>query len=50
MLDEMTSAELKEQLAKTWPEFQLLTSDDSVALQMDPRTEHGRLKRTSLPV
>ena len=45
MLDEMTSAELKEQLAKTRPEFQLLTSDDSVALQMDPSDGTREVKK-----
>lgn len=35
-LDDMTSAELKEKLIKSWDEFQLLITDDSLELQMDP--------------
>ena len=35
-LDDMTSAELKAKLIKSWDEFQLLITDDSLELQMDP--------------
>ncbi len=35
-LDNMTTAELKEKLAKSWDEFELLTTDQSVELQMNP--------------
>lgn len=38
-LDDMTSAELKEKLIKSWDEFQLLITDDSLELQMDPSEE-----------
>ncbi len=44
-LDEMTTAQLKEQLAKAWPEFQLLTTDDSVELQMDPSAGAKEVKK-----
>ena len=36
---EMTTAELNEKLAKSWDEFQLLRTDQSVELQMDPPEE-----------
>lgn len=35
-LDNMTTAELKEKLLKTWDEFKLLITDDAMELQMDP--------------
>lgn len=38
-LDDMTSAELKDKLLKSWKEFELLTTDESVELQMDPSAE-----------
>jgi len=38
-LDDMTSTELKEKLTKSWGEFKLLTTDQSLELQMDPNTE-----------
>ena len=41
----MTTAQLKEQLAKAWPEFQLLTTDDSVELQMDPSAGAKEVKK-----
>ncbi|NCC43621.1 MAG: BMP family ABC transporter substrate-binding protein [Clostridia bacterium] len=43
-LDEMTSAELKEKLVKSWNEFELLLTDESVELQMDP-TADGEKKK-----
>ncbi|MBS6196072.1 MAG: BMP family ABC transporter substrate-binding protein [Clostridiales bacterium] len=43
-LEEMTSAELKEKLTKAWAEFELLTTDESVELQMDPTAE-GEVKK-----
>lgn len=43
-LDEMTSAELKEKLIRAWDEFELLTTDESVELQMDPAAE-GEVKK-----
>ena len=55
-LDDMTAVELKEQLAKSWDEFKLLTTDESVELQMDPTAESevkknffARLIPTSTP-
>ena len=55
-LDNMTAVELKEQLAKSWDEFRLLTTDESVELQMDPTAESevkknffARLIPTSTP-
>ena len=55
-LDDMTAVELKEQLAKSWDEFRLLTTDESVELQMDPTAESevkknffARLIPTSTP-
>lgn len=47
--DDMTAVELKEQLAKSWDEFRLLTTDESVELQMDPTAE-SEVRKTSLPV
>ncbi|MFR8586113.1 MAG: BMP family ABC transporter substrate-binding protein [Ruminococcus sp.] len=38
-LDQMTSTELKEKLIKSWEEFKLLTTEESLELQMDPNTE-----------
>lgn len=38
-LDNMTSAELKQKLSKSWDEFELLTTDQSVELQMNPATK-----------
>lgn len=38
-LDDMTTAELKNKLLKSWKEFELLTTDESVELQMDPSAE-----------
>lgn len=38
-LDLMTSTELKEKLIKSWEEFKLLTTEESLELQMDPNTE-----------
>lgn len=38
-LDQMTSTELKEKLTKSWEEFKLLTTEESLELQMDPNTE-----------
>lgn len=46
-LDEMTAAELKEKLIKSWDEFKLLTTEDSVELQMDPM-ESGEVKKNLL--
>ena len=43
-LDNMTAVELKEQLAKSWDEFRLLTTDESVELQMDP-TDESEVKK-----
>ncbi len=43
-LSEMTAAELKEKLVKSWDEFKLLTTDDSIELQMNP-TESGEVKK-----
>jgi basic membrane lipoprotein Med (substrate-binding protein (PBP1-ABC) superfamily) len=43
-LDEMTSAELKDRLIKSWDEFELLTTNESVELQMDPTAE-GEIKK-----
>ena len=40
----MTAVELKEQLAKSWDEFRLLTTDESVELQMDP-TDESEVKK-----
>ena len=55
-LDDMTAVELKEQLAKSWDEFRLMTTDESVELQMDPTAESevkknffARLIPTSTP-
>ena len=45
----MTAVELKEQLAKSWDEFRLLTTDESVELQMDP-TDESEVKKNFLPV
>lgn len=44
---EMTSAELKEKLLKSWDEFKLLITDDSLQLQMDP-TADGEVKKNLL--
>ena len=44
-LKDMTSAELKEQLVKSWDEFKLLATDESVELQMDP-AEGGEVKKS----
>ncbi len=38
-LDQMTSTELKEKLIKSWEEFKLLTTEESLELQMNPNTE-----------
>lgn len=46
-LDDMTSAELKEKLIKSWDEFKLLISDASVELQMNP-TADGEVKKNLL--
>ena len=35
----MTSTELKEKLIKSWEEFKLLTTEESLELQMNPNTE-----------
>lgn len=43
-LDEMTSSEMKEKMIKSWDEFKLLITDDSVELQMDPTAE-GEVKK-----
>ena len=43
----MTAVELKEQLAKSWDEFRLLTTDESVELQMDP-TDESEVKKKLL--
>lgn len=43
-LGDMTSAELKSKLLKSWDEFRLLITDDSVELQMQP-TEDGEGKK-----
>lgn len=43
-LDDMTSAELKAKLIKSWDEFQLLITDDSLELQMDP-TKDTEMKK-----
>lgn len=43
-LGEMTSSEMKEKLIKSWDEFKLLTTEDSVELQMDPTAE-GEVKK-----
>lgn len=44
-LKDMTSAELKEKLVKSWDEFKLLKTDDSVELQMDP-SKDGEVKKS----
>lgn len=46
----MTSVELKEQLAKSWDEFRLLTTDESVELQMDPTDEKRSKEKLLSPV
>lgn len=46
-LGEMTAAELKEKLIKSWDEFKLLTTDDSVELQMNPAVD-GEVKKPLL--
>lgn len=46
-LKDMTSAELKEKLVKSWDEFKLLTTEDSVEMQMNP-AEEGEVKKSIL--
>lgn len=46
-LDDMTTTELKEKMTKTWNEFKLLISDDSLELQMEP-TSDGEVKKNLL--
>lgn len=46
-LKDMTSAELKEKMVKSWDEFKLLATEDSVELQMDP-AEGGEVKKSIL--
>lgn len=46
-LKDMTSAELKGKLVKSWDEFKLLRTEKSVELQMDP-TENGEVKKSIL--
>lgn len=43
-LDQMTSTELKEKLIKSWEEFKLLTTEESLELQMNPNTEEESKK------
>lgn len=38
-IDQMTTAKLKETIAKTWNEFKLLEHDTALALQMEPATD-----------
>lgn len=39
VIKNMTAAELKEKLAKSWDEFKLLSTEQSLELQMDPADE-----------
>ena len=43
-LSNMTTAEIREKLQKTWEEFKLLTTDDPLELQMSP-AEGGAVKK-----
>ncbi|MCI5700801.1 MAG: BMP family ABC transporter substrate-binding protein [Lachnospiraceae bacterium] len=43
-LDGMTTAELNEKIVKTWNEFKLLITDETLELQMDP-SEDGEVKK-----
>ncbi len=43
-LDDLTTAELKAKMVKTWDEYKLLTHDTPVELQMNP-TEEGEIKK-----
>lgn len=43
-LDGMTTAELNEKIIKTWNEFKLLITDETLELQMDP-SEAGEVKK-----
>lgn len=48
-IDDMTTKELKELVAKSWEEFSLLQEDKDVDLKMDPNTEKKSLLSLLLP-
>lgn len=48
-LDQMTAAEMREKVQKTWDEFKLLTADESLELQMDPAPKKKPLLSRLMP-